>query len=841
MGSPSYRLGVDVGGTFTDLLLLREDTGQTWRAKVPSTPEDQSVGVIQGKDQILSQVTTGAEVTLHVVNHGTTVATNVILEQKGAKVALVVTEGYKDVLQTRRSQVPGNLASWIIWPKPDPLAPLELTVEAPGRLATDGTEVRTFDEAIFEERIWPIVKEKPDAVTISLMNSFANPVHEEAAKRVVAKLLPETSVSVSSEVLPELMEYERTITTVVNSYVEPSVRIYLSSLLKSLEGKARHLRILRSDGGLSSVTLASQFPVTWVLSGPAGGVAGVVSVVADQTEFKNLITIDMGGTSTDVALIENGVPRIRRETKVADLVVKAPSIDVRTVGAGGGSIASVPEVTKALRVGPQSAGAIPGPACYGKGGTTATVTDANAVLGYLPRSLLGGTFNLDLNAAKKAVQQVADGLGIGLYEAAEGILKVSNETMYGALRLVSVERGYDPRDFSLVAFGGAGPLHANSLGQLLGAFPVIIPPSPGVLCAFGDAMTLLRHEVGKTYIKVLQQADTQEILDSFNGLLEQAKTVMRDEQGVREDKQVGARSCRSYCVSHRLASSFEASHHLLTIPQVHKFQADLRYSGQAINIPVDLELDSLRTIGLPYLQELFEAEHDKLFSYRLSSDVELVNLRVIAEEVKTELPIKTLDNATSTNPPESLVSSKTNLIFQGREFPDSPVWDRLSLKNGHAVLGPCIISEMDSNTVILPGFRAEVDAVGNILIQRATNRQGYEGLDVKQLDTVTVDIFENALRNARNEMDTLMTRTTMSPAIREQQDEFNVIAEPTGKMIVGQMGSFIGEFVDVWKGTIEPGDIFLTNDPYSVSGAVSHHNDWLILLPIHVNEKLSML
>ena len=254
-----------------------------------------------------------------------------------------------------------------------------------------------------------------------------------------------------------------------------------------------------------------------------------------------------------------------------------------------------------------------------------------------------------------------------------------------------------------------------------------------------------------------------------------------------------------------------------------------------------MKLDSLRIIGLPYLQELFEAEHDKLFSYRLSSDVELVNLRVIAEEVKTELPIKTLDNATSTNPPETLVSSKTNLIFQGREFPDSPVWDRLSLKNGHAVLGPCIISEMDSNTVILPGFRAEVDAVGNILIQRATDRQRYEDLAIKSLDTVTVDIFENALRNARNEMDTLMTRTTMSPAIREQQDEFNVIAEPTGKMIVGQMGSFIGEFVDVWQDTIEPGDIFLTNDPYSVSGAVSHHNDWLILLPIHVDEKLSMI
>lgn len=429
MSTPSYRLGVDVGGTFTDLLLLREDTGETWRAKVPSTPGDQSLAVIRGKDEILNNIPDGAAVVLHVVNHGTTVGTNAILEQKGAKVALVVTEGYRDILQTRRSQIPGGLASWITWPKPEPLAPLELTIEAPGRLATDGTEVRQFDEEVFVERLQSIVKQKPDSITISLINSFANPVHEKAARDVVAKLLPNTPVSISSEVLPELMEYERTITTLVNSYVEPRVSLYLQNLLKSLEGKAKHLRILRSDGGLSSVSLASRFPVSWVLSGPAGGVSGVVSVVANQTKYRNLITIDMGGTSTDVALIDNGIPRIRRETKIGDLVVKAPSIDVRTVGAGGGSIASVPEVTKALRVGPESAGAEPGPACYGKGGSVATVSDANAVLGYLPKYLLGGTFALDLEAAKKAVLKVADNLGVGVYEAAEGILKVSNETM----------------------------------------------------------------------------------------------------------------------------------------------------------------------------------------------------------------------------------------------------------------------------------------------------------------------------------------------------------------------------------------------------------------------------
>lgn len=254
-----------------------------------------------------------------------------------------------------------------------------------------------------------------------------------------------------------------------------------------------------------------------------------------------------------------------------------------------------------------------------------------------------------------------------------------------------------------------------------------------------------------------------------------------------------------------------------------------------------MELDVLERSGLPYLQDLFEAEHDKLFTYHLSSDVELVNLRVIAEELKTDLPIKRLDRATSATPPDCLVSSRTTLIFDGEEFPDSPIWDRSSLKNGHAILGPCIISEMDSNTVVLPGFRAEIDPVGNILIHPVKDKPENQNGDAKELDTVTVDIFESALRNARNEMDTLMTKTTMSPAIREQQDEFNVIAEPTGKMLAGQLASFVGEFLDMWKDSIEPGDIFFTNDPYSISGAISHHNDWLILMPIHVNERLSKI
>ena len=605
------------------------------------------------------------------------------------------------------------------------------------------------------------------------------------------------------------MEYERTITTVANSYVEPRVSLYLLNLMQSLKGKTKHLRILRSDGGLSSVSLASRFPVTLALSGPAGGVAGVASAVADQTKYKDLITLDMGGTSTDVALIENGQPRIRRETKIGDLVVRAPSIDVHTVGAGGGSIAKVPEVTKALRVGPESAGAVPGPAAYAKGGNQATVTDANVVLGYLPGALLGGAFKLDIDAAKKSVQKVADDLGVSLHEAAEGIIQVSNETMYGALRLVSVEQGYDPRDFSLVAFGGAGPLHANALGKLLDAWPVIIPPSPGVLCAWGDATTLLRHEVSRTFIRILSNTTKVAVSEAFEGLLQQVAEVMIDEQGVSREK------------------------------QVYKYQADCRYHGQAITIPVDLDLEAYEKEGLDHIRELFHAAHEKLYTYRLDSEVELMNLRIVAEEVKPDFTVKHLESTSTAEPPSSAKASTTTLFYANQEYKDSNVWTRSELQHGHRIYGPCVVTEMDSNTVILPGYYAEVDEVGNILIWQKKDADTEEAVKVrKEFNAATVDIFENALRNARNEMDTLMTHATMSPAIREQQDEFNVIAEPGGKMIVGQFGSFIGQFLDMWKGTVEPDDIFITNDPYSIGGSISHLNDWLVLTPVFVEGKL---
>ena len=379
----SYRLGVDVGGTFTDVLLVDERAGSTWRAKTSSTPHDQSVGVL----------------------HGTTVATNAILEGKGATVGLVTTEGFRQVLQIARSFVPGGLAGWIIWPKPEPLAALENTVEVPGRIASDGSVVRDLDEDAARAQLRRLRDAGIEALAVSLINAFANDAHERRVGELAAEELPGVPVSLSSRVLPELREYERALTTVANGYVQPQVARYVANLGEQLaaEGVRAGLSILRSDGGLAVAAAAIAAPVTMLLSGPAGGVTGAVWV-AEQSGYRDLLTFDMGGTSTDIALVQDLKPRVGRETKVGDLTVRAAAVDVRTVGAGGGSIAHVPELTKALRVGPQSAGADPGPVAYGKGGGDPTVTDANLVLGYLPTSLAGGEITLDAGAARAAVQ-----------------------------------------------------------------------------------------------------------------------------------------------------------------------------------------------------------------------------------------------------------------------------------------------------------------------------------------------------------------------------------------------------------------------------------------------------
>jgi N-methylhydantoinase A len=681
----AYRLGVDVGGTFTDILLIDESSGRTWRAKTASTPQDQSVGVLRGIEKVCHE----ADITLAEVDnilHGTTVATNAILEGKGARVGLVTTQGFRQVLQIARSYVPGGLAGWIIWPKPEPLAPLELTVEAIERLASDGTVVTALDEEAMLAELRRLRDKGIEALAVSLINSFANSDHERRIAKLAERELPGIPVSLSSSVLPEFREYERTMTTVANSYVQPQVSGYVASLADQLSGNGVHadLAILRSDGGLASPDVAVSKPVSLLMSGPAGGVAGAVWA-AEQAGFSDFLTFDMGGTSTDVALVQDRKPRIGRETTVGDLKVRATSVDVRTVGAGGGSIAHVPPLTQALRVGPQSAGAVPGPAAYGAGGQDPTVTDANVVLGYLPTELAGGEISLDREAARTAVATIADATTLGSVEAAAaGIIDIVNENMFGALRLVSVQQGFDPRDFALVAFGGAGPLHANALGRLTGAWPVIIPPSPGVLCAYGDATTSVQDEAARTYIRIFSELTDAELRDVLNELADTVRETLAVQGVPAADQTV-------------------------------TFQVDIRYHGQGFEIPIDVD-DTVVTgaAGLDALRRAFDAEHERLFSFLLSNEHELVNVRASARGPRPSVASELLPQGEGD--PSHAERTTTDIWVDGGEV-TARVYDRSLLQAGDAVPGPAIITEMDSTTLVLPGHTATVHPSGSLLIR----------------------------------------------------------------------------------------------------------------------------
>ena len=680
-----YRLGVDVGGTFTDLLLINEESGATFTAKVPSTPEDSSIGVLNGIARICDEsgINPGE---VNRVMHGTTVATNAVLTGKGAKVGLVTTAGYEDTLQVARSFCPGGLGGWVTFNKKPLLAPLELTIGAEERIGSDGAVVRGLDEGKLRADLKALLaKGAIEALTICFINSYVNPEHEKRARAIAAEIFTEVPISISSDVVPEMQEYERTETTVVNSYVRPEVSKYVKNLQNALDekmGEGTQLSILRSDGGLASARASGESPVNLLMSGPAGGVTGAI-YFCQRAGFDDILTFDMGGTSTDVALIQNSKARVRRETIVGDVRVRAPSVDVRTVGAGGGSIAFVPELTKALRVGPESAGAVPGPACYMKGGEEPTVCDANVVLGYLPSDAqLGGKMEINRDASVAAVQKVADAIGIDLMEAAEGIIKIVNEAMFGALRLVSVEQGYDPRDFALVGFGGAGPLHANALGILTDAWPVIVPPGPGVLCAYGDATTQVQDEAARTYLMMAADLSDDQLAADLHALKARAGESLIEDGIGTEDQEV-------------------------------IYQADLRYAGQAFQITLDFSEEELASKGVALLTDAFDAEHEQLFTFKLADGHEILMIRAVARAVAQSIAGKQIGDAGA-----SLTDCEiqdTRFFYEG-EWHEGKIYDRNKLHTGLVVPGPSIVSEMDSTTVVLPGYAAKVDSVGNLLI-----------------------------------------------------------------------------------------------------------------------------
>lgn len=676
------RLAIDIGGTFTDLVLYDDQNKQLHRAKTPTTPEDQSIGLGHGIELICAM--TGADpASIDIVLHGTTVATNAVLEGRGARVGLLLTEGFEYTLHLAKSWTPGPLFGWINMKKPEPLAKLLDTRGIKERILANGEVSRPLDLEHTRDVLDELCTSGIEALTISLMHSYSNQTHELQIAEMARQRHPDIPVSLSSEILPEFREYDRAITTVMNAYVRPVMQKYLSRVEKRIVdcGIRSRVHIVRSDGGVMSTVAAAERPVHTILSGPSGGVTSAAAI-ANSTGYKNLLAFDMGGTSTDVSVILDGHPKISRSTEVGYFPAKVAALDVRSVGAGGGSVASVSELTNALRVGPNSAGSVPGPIAYGKGGTEVTVTDANLVLGHLPTSILGGEMLLDVKAARKSISSLGRQLGLNTEETAMGILDIANETMLGALRVVTVQRGLDPRDFAIVGFGGAGPLHANSMAKILGCYPVIIPQHPGVLSALGFLQAKFRNEFIRTFIRTIDKLAFEEFGMVMNDLHEKAIEWL-DHEKIPENE------------------------------RIIKFNIDMRYEQQGFEITVEIQdPDSNPSSLVKHALEAFHAEHMRLYNVNFDVPVELVAMRAIAIGMTPEVEIK---SAAPENEGEEAIIEIAPAYFEGGWL-DTPHYNRERLRVGQRITGPAVVRQYDSTIVIFPDHYAEIDRSNNILI-----------------------------------------------------------------------------------------------------------------------------
>ena len=679
----SYRLGVDVGGTFTDVVLYDSAEKRIWLAKTPSTPQDQSEGVIEGIRLAVGRANVDLP-DLDAILHGTTVATNAVLERRGALVGLIVTRGFRHILHLAEAWTPGPLFGFMVYEKPEPLTDTRYVREVPERTGADGTIIEAIDELAVRKAVEELVEDGVEALTVCLLNAHANGRHERVIAEIAASVAPDLPLSISSEILPEFREYERTVTTLMNAYVAPVLERYLVNVRDGLAAAQVRapIQVVRSDGGLMSLDSACKNPVQTVLSGPAGGVSGA-SFVASHAGFDRILTFDMGGTSTDVAVCVSGRPEITRETNVGDFPVRAPAVDVASIGAGGGSIAYVAEATGALRVGPQSAGALPGPACYGRGGTAATVTDANVVLGHLPPRLLGGEFELDADAAYAAVARVAEARGAGVEETAGAIVSMVDEAMLGALRVVTVQRGRMPGEFALVAFGGAGGLHANALARILGCYPVIVPEESGVLSALGFISSEIKNEFSQTFVRGITATTPDAVREAFELLTARARDWLDQENVGVADQDI-------------------------------RFILDMRYSRQGFEIPIDLDGVELAALELAALERSFGEAHSRLYGFVLEGGAEIVNLRVVATG---RVPLPELEARPEGGNDASPAQTGTQEVWTSRGTLDVPTYARAALEPGMALDGYAIVEQYDATTVVLPGHTAVVDPWMNLLIR----------------------------------------------------------------------------------------------------------------------------
>jgi N-methylhydantoinase A len=684
-----YRVGVDVGGTFTDIVLLGSD-GSLHTQKVSSSVANYAEAIVDGLGEVLREARIAREA-IEEIRHGTTVASNAILEHKGARTGLITTQGFRDVLEIRTLRMPRMYD--IGWTKPAPLVERYLRQTVDERVNAEGSIEKPLDRRDAERAVDALLAHKVEAVAVCLLHSFTNPAHELLLKEIIHKKAPGLPCSISYEVLPEIKEYERTSTTVINAYVMPIVARYLRALRKGLDEMGVRARVLlmQSNGGLTTDAAAAELPMHIIESGPAGGVVGA-QALARAKHLPKIITFDMGGTTAKAAIVEGGEVTRAQEYSVgagimigsrlltgAGYVLKVPAIDLAEVGAGGGSHVSI-DAAGSLQVGPESAGASPGPVCYDKGGATPTVTDANLILGYLnPSHLVGGALKLNPEKARRVFEErIARPLDMPLERAAHGAHLIAASNMIRAIKAVSTERGRDPREFALFAFGGNGPVFACGMAAALGMKRIVVPPSPGLFSSFGLLYADVEHHYSRSLRRLLRKSDAREIERAWAALATQALEQLMAEGFVSGR----ARIRRS---------------------------ASLHYHGQTYELTVPLPDGP---IDLAWLEEAFGREHEKTYGHRAGADepVELVSIQVVGQGLRegAAVPERVRASRLEPTPPPPRRAYFDSWI-------ETPVLRRSDLSN--AKTGPLIIEEYDATCVVPPGARAELDAAGNIVIQ----------------------------------------------------------------------------------------------------------------------------
>jgi N-methylhydantoinase A len=686
LAASRLRIGVDSGGTFTDVCVFDETSGRIFVWKVSSTPGDPSQGIAGGIAEALNALAPGADAARHVsyFGHGTTVATNALITGRGADTGVLTTAGFRDVLEIRRQTRPELYD--LQTQKPPILATRDKRLEVKERVLANGTVETPLDEAGLRAAVIHLRDMGVKAVAVCFLFSFIAPEHEARARAILAEEMPDAFISISHEIAPEFREYERLSTTVVNAYLGPIMRDYLQKLRPRLEAMGMDLmpNLTQSNGGVISCETAQAQPVRTVLSGPAAGVMGALTF-GRLSQIGELITFDMGGTSTDVSLIDDYKPQMANHVEVHGYPLKVPMLDIHTVGAGGGSIAYVDNGL--LKVGPRSAGASPGPVCYGLGNLEPTVTDANVVLGVLNQThLLNGRMKIDAQASRDAVGRVAAALGLGVMETAQGIIRVVVANMAKAIRVISVERGYDPRDYVMMAFGGAGPIHAARLARELDINRVLVPKNPGLMCALGLLLTDLRTNLSMTRMSGLTEAALTGLNEGF-ALLDRRAEAWFAQEAIAGDRRMLSRA------------------------------ADMRYAGQSYELTVPCPAGELTADSLAEMRAGFERLHQQMYGYIAAEEpIQITTLRIEATGL---VPKAELENhPPATGPAQAAIVTRRQVYLPetGGQM-DCPVYDRDLLGPGHVVKGPAIIEQMDSTTLLLPGQTATVDAYLSLLLE----------------------------------------------------------------------------------------------------------------------------